>query len=514
MAVPFNDRSSFRGTDLGDIRDSFYILMNMNQFSMKPVPSLKEEAEGLLRIVLFSKDLRLVGTTASLMEFRTELAQLLRERRKKGAVPVFISTMWFLFSFGISIQSAFGQLGVNATAHDLALGTLLAWLPIIIQCGIVDRNPVGTDNVRKRINEIVDIVADSLRDEDVVNAFTMTFVASPKYLEMKKRVEKISAQAEFLKGDFFMNFAGQGRIRWHYGAAQPILSDIENCYVAEHGRDWLRNEEEARIELVLGSSERGLFWFDFRQLWQIVASVVVVGGNVFSALIVSYFTPTVGVGCRSLGYLIFFVFALALLVLEYLVWWLSSEEREEERMRRNARKDSRLKRSVTFETLENLSGNFFQRASSWTVRQRDAFGDLIVKAVPKILCIVYSKRRRAKKEKKMEDRLKRRLNSWKEFTMRDWSERLFFRPMEAINTIWLIYIVMAQTFGSYNNCKCMSSTFSPGGGYIDFLIYNQAPFDTVKWYWITGTVLSSVIIGLSMGYVVLEVRLSYRIKRA
>ena len=97
MAVPYDDRSSARNTNFGSIRDSFYILMNMNQFSMKPVKSLKEEAEGLLRIALFSKDLRLVGTgQASLRELRQELALSLRERRRRGAVPVYISILWWV----------------------------------------------------------------------------------------------------------------------------------------------------------------------------------------------------------------------------------------------------------------------------------------------------------------------------------------------------------------------------------------------------------------------------------
>ncbi len=70
----------------------------MNQFTMKPNVSVKREAEGLLRIVLFSKDLQL-------LDKNIRLAKDLREARKRGVVPVFISTLWFLFSLAISIQS-------------------------------------------------------------------------------------------------------------------------------------------------------------------------------------------------------------------------------------------------------------------------------------------------------------------------------------------------------------------------------------------------------------------------
>lgn len=77
----------------------------MNQFSIRPDVSVKREAEGLLRIVLFSKDLQLLNTNIRLATERQRLAKYLRDARKRGVVPVFISTMWFLFSLAISIQA-------------------------------------------------------------------------------------------------------------------------------------------------------------------------------------------------------------------------------------------------------------------------------------------------------------------------------------------------------------------------------------------------------------------------
>ena len=46
--------------------------------------------------------------------------------------------------------------------------------------------------------------------------------------------------------DFFTNFAGQARIRWHYGVAHPLLCSFEDSFIADRGRDWLRNPNEAR----------------------------------------------------------------------------------------------------------------------------------------------------------------------------------------------------------------------------------------------------------------------------
>lgn len=96
-------------------------------------------AEKLLRIALFSDELPMttddelqITTEDSLKGRRKKLAGTIRAFRKKGAIPVFVSTLWFLLAMGISIQLAFADRGTNMDAHDLALGLLLAFLPIFI----------------------------------------------------------------------------------------------------------------------------------------------------------------------------------------------------------------------------------------------------------------------------------------------------------------------------------------------------------------------------------------------
>ena len=88
-------------------------------------------AEKLLRIALFSDELPMT-TEFSLTDRRKKLAGTIRAFRKKGVIPVFVSTLWFLLALAISIQAAFDSRGSNQQAHDLALGLLLAFLPIFI----------------------------------------------------------------------------------------------------------------------------------------------------------------------------------------------------------------------------------------------------------------------------------------------------------------------------------------------------------------------------------------------
>lgn len=100
MAVPF-DEVPDRKSDFGSMRDSMFLLLVMNQYTMKPTAMLREkEAEGLLRIVLFSKDLVLTDTDKTLRQMRRILARELREMRRRGAVPgtsvIIRSSLWLL----------------------------------------------------------------------------------------------------------------------------------------------------------------------------------------------------------------------------------------------------------------------------------------------------------------------------------------------------------------------------------------------------------------------------------
>jgi hypothetical protein len=104
MSVPYDEMPT-AGSEFASMRDSFYILMNLNQYKMKPVISMTREAEGLLRIALFSEELKLIGRRKTLSQIRDRLAQDLRSNRQRGVVPIFISTLWFLFALGISIEA-------------------------------------------------------------------------------------------------------------------------------------------------------------------------------------------------------------------------------------------------------------------------------------------------------------------------------------------------------------------------------------------------------------------------
>ena len=95
------------GSDFLYMRDSLYVLCIMNQYTPR-LSLLAIEAERLLRLALFSNLLPLNGSfdNSRLLKRCNELAQIFREGRKKGLIPVFIIFLWFIFALALSIQLA------------------------------------------------------------------------------------------------------------------------------------------------------------------------------------------------------------------------------------------------------------------------------------------------------------------------------------------------------------------------------------------------------------------------
>ena len=527
LAAEYGDKSD--NDNFLSIRDSFYLLMTMNQYTMKEHVLEKKEAECLLRIALFSKDLRLLKpkrdpdseiyraylrrargsweepgllvngqvpigpsrpdddleSKEQLSLLRQSLASELRAKRRRGVVPVFISTLWFVFSLGLSIQAAFGFLGENAQAHDLALGLLLAWLPVLILSSIVDRNPVAANDILIKLNALIDRVRLSLMDDTVKQDYLRTIADADHQARMADRVEMTSRACPDLE-DFFVQFAGQGRKRFHYGVAHPILTDIEQAYIAERGRNWLSNEAEARTYLVLGDVSGGLDWLDPRELWQVLSAVVIVGGTILGAFCLSYLTPTVGVGCRSGGYMVFGSISFGLLIAEMILWWAFDSSKREMREYGRRFTAEHPKTQTLLAQYAVLHVAFTSKCSIVLEACSSFFWTQLVK----LTSHEYVRNLREKCEPFQKAPIA--------------VDRLFFKPIECFNFVWLVYITMSQTTGAYNNCKCKSSLWMGGGGYIDWNNYNTATSSFVRINWTIATTFSSTVMAAAMAYIVTE----------
>ena len=349
-------------------------------------------------------------------------------------------------------MTAFGQMGDNATAHNLALGLLLAWLPTLILCSIIDRNPNQAEAIRNKLNKLMEAVRSALLNVDLRETYIRE-TGRPR--EDFSWTEKL--RNEYYREDFFSRFAGQGRVRWHYGVAHGILAGIEESYVAEHGRGWLWNSEEARTALVKGPANmRGLGGFDIREFWQIASAFSIVALSGTGAFILSYFTPTVGLGCRSGGYLIFNCVALGTFIIEGLIW------------------------------------RFVPEGSIWDNGPISRFGATLT-------------RRITREDPETVHPTLRKIVWWlKHSSSRDRVEAIVLRPLECANTIWLAYIVMAQTFGSYENCGCMCSVWGYHGGYMDFETQEYYLQAGIGLTWALGTAIPGVVMFIAFTYIVIQ----------
>ena len=119
MATRYREYPS-KDSDFSGIRDSFYILSVMNQYTINPkMRKAAKAAEKLLRIALFDESLKVDGL--ELVKLREHTASSLRKSRKRGVVAVFISMGWFLFSLAISIQAGMSPYLISRHSYEMRL---------------------------------------------------------------------------------------------------------------------------------------------------------------------------------------------------------------------------------------------------------------------------------------------------------------------------------------------------------------------------------------------------------
>ncbi|CUS15639.1 unnamed protein product, partial [Tuber aestivum] len=364
-------------SNFAELRDSFYLLSVINQYEIIIHSQLEERhIETILRVGLFDR-------RAEVQRMRARVAACIRRERRRGTVQVLVSLAWFLVAMGISINKAFGDLGENSTAHNLALGLVMSWLPVLIAATIVDRNPMDARYVRNKLNNYFRVIED---------------------------VERIPGTLPGVTGPaIFGEFAGQGRVRWHYGVAHSFLRTLEAMHGM--GRGWSRTYAD-NDELSTTRTYSGLVRFDFGEVWQMIASFLMVCSCSLGAFFLSYYTPTVGLGCRSGGYMIFGLGAFGCLIMEMAAWAF-------------------------------LYPGIGRRIAQWVLR----------------IC-------------------------------------------EFANSCWLVYIIIAQTFGIYNSCRCKSSMWGSAGGYVDFEGVQYYKSYHIERSWMLGTLITCIFLSIGLAYVV------------
>lgn len=100
MSVNFQGYPA-QDTKFGKLRDSLYLLSLLNQYTFA---GKTDEDTRILRIALFS-DVSSSNQDKGLATMRSEPAKVLRDTRQRGVVAALISSFWFFFGVGITIEA-------------------------------------------------------------------------------------------------------------------------------------------------------------------------------------------------------------------------------------------------------------------------------------------------------------------------------------------------------------------------------------------------------------------------
>lgn len=201
----------------------------------------------------------------------------------------------------------------------MALSFLLTWFPILVLLSIIDASPAGCLDIVEPFNNIIRACRTQITDPKFQTDLAKECGVPVTHFTLSP------APISSTQG-MFHEFAGQGRQRWFRGVAPSIMADSEEHYIAEAGRGWLLKEQKAMEALLLPPllQRRSAFYPD--AFGQSIAALAIVAGCAGSAILISYFTPTVGLGCRSGGYTVFVSLTLALALLETCMWNLTDSQ--------------------------------------------------------------------------------------------------------------------------------------------------------------------------------------------
>ncbi|KAK5090181.1 hypothetical protein LTR05_000351 [Lithohypha guttulata] len=318
-------------------RDTLYILSCINQYQYPRRPKTDGNDHrrdvALLRGILYpyvQDSEKLPDTLRNKLEcLSTHLAFQLRLQRRKGVYPLWLNIIWFLLSFVFSIVTAFASLGDNTTAHSLALGLLLSWMPTLVLATIIDRNPasetrcgiliqrwlytvdalfaaeaLGMGNIPGiHASSTDELTVDDCGDEDISllsirdpgNVYparrqdTEQRVASDSIVNTRQW-HKCAEMRDFYVGDF----VGQGR-RMRYCAVADTVLDLKLDRKTPRSIDLPGDSEAVHFREALPN--RPQEWY---LVW--LVSQFLVGAGYATAFVVSFKTPTIGLGCRTLSY--------------------------------------------------------------------------------------------------------------------------------------------------------------------------------------------------------------------
>ncbi|KAK4643897.1 hypothetical protein QC761_300030 [Podospora bellae-mahoneyi] len=254
-------------------------------------------------------------------ELLQEMAFQLRMLRRRGIYPSLVNVFLFCVAYAMAVVLAFSDVGERTTAHALALGILVSWLPLLVLFSILDRNPMSADRSRKLMSRWL-WNADAIRRWEKVSGIPASQnpppvmpaggpPASPDWWTWNKE-ENLRAlqlppghtplfgpfQQPVRFDPFIGEFVGQGRQMGYHGLAFSVVHSVYDS----HGTDRRMRSIQEIVEhtrVRLGGPRPWAWW---RMAFISLTIVWLFAGMAF---MISYNTPTVGFACRSGSYTVY-----------------------------------------------------------------------------------------------------------------------------------------------------------------------------------------------------------------
>lgn len=297
--------------------NAFYVLSCLNQFELPEKPA---ERQQMLRVLIYGLFRPLSSNNSEhdvvlLQQLLSMMAHQLRMQRRRGIIPTFARLGTFLICFILSSVLAFGELGDITTAHSLALGLLVCWLPLLEAFTIVDRIPVSADRTRKlfhrwlhNVNAIRDWAQGQDPDDIPFSRFlhNVNTIRDWGYWAVAQGQDPDDIQwwatedagnEPFQLGDFI----GQGRRMKYCGLTSAVIKETENF--GQLFDSSVRSYSIVADRVSVRMQRRATSW------WVVAGiSLCVVTHEIMMAFMVVYTTPTVGLSCRSFSIIMFLMF--------------------------------------------------------------------------------------------------------------------------------------------------------------------------------------------------------------
>ncbi|MCJ1258384.1 hypothetical protein MMC24_006217, partial [Lignoscripta atroalba] len=305
------------GSDFDEIRDSFYLLGAMNQFTVNEAIS-RLEADSLIRTALFSQKLKRdeEGGELDLVVERKILASKIRRMRRKGVVQVLITMALFLIAFGISLENAFET---GSSLRGLDFGIFATWLPTLLVSGVIDINLTSTDSPQEELNRFVRLVHSALlwqqrqasKKEIIAEKVATTSIhpaASSQASYSPTSITALAATATTRPTgractNFFYKFAGQGRLPFHTGSTSPLLTTLLALPSIPFTRSgWLNASTKSVLQRAGAAATNPAPPFSIFSCSFLIASalaVAIFGSSVAGTIVYHFYQPPVGMTCMS-----------------------------------------------------------------------------------------------------------------------------------------------------------------------------------------------------------------------